>query len=169
MAVQIRGGNAINYRGDFLLLFHASDVKPLTGTLALLDWRCNSSISALWKRKPDLFKFGQLTVLAPQGKVPTRTVILTGLGSGKELDGGLRKEAYRLALDAAVKLGGGKIAVEGIPVSGVHDRSILDDLVTASGPYDKNGQLTLSLFSTDKDLILSMRNDMTGLDHRVKQ
>lgn len=169
MAVQIRGGNAMNYRGDFLLLFHTSDIKPLTGTPALLDWRCNSAISALWKRKPDLFKFGQLTVLATQGKVPTRTVILTGLGSGRELDGGLRKEAYRLALEAAVKLGGGKVAVEGILVSDVHDRSILDDLVTVSDPYDKNGQLTLSLFSTDKDLILSLRNGMTGVNRRVKQ
>ena len=84
MAVQIRGGNALNYRGDVLLLFHPLDIKPLTGTLALLDWRCNAAVSVLWKKKPDLFKFGQLTMLATQGKVPTETVIMTGLGSGEE-------------------------------------------------------------------------------------
>ncbi len=158
MAVQIRGGNALNYRGDVLLLFHPSDVKPLAGTLALLDWRCNAAVSVLWKRKPDLFKFGQLTVLATQGKVPTETVILTGLGSGEEFGRDLRKEAYHLALGAAVKLGGGKVAVEGIPLAGLHDKGVLDDLVAAARPFEKNGQHTVSLFSTDKDFTLSLRN-----------
>ena len=158
MAVQIRGGNALNYRGDVLLLFHPSDVKPLAGTLALLDWRCNAAVSVLWKRKPELFKFGQLTVLATQGKVPTETVILTGLGSGEELGSDLRKEAYRLALDAAVKLGAGKVAVEGIPLAGLHNKGVLDDLATAARPFEKNGKLTVSLFSTDQDFTLSLRN-----------
>jgi len=158
MAVQIRGGNALNYRGDVLLLFHPSDVKPLAGTLALLDWRCNAAVSVLWKRKPDLFKFGQLTVLATQGKVPTETVILTGLGSGEEFGRDLRKEAYRLALAAAVKLGGGKVAVEGIPLAGLHDKGVLDDLAAAARPFEKNGQHAVSLFSTDKEFTFSLRN-----------
>jgi len=158
MAVQIRGGNALNYRGDVLLLFHPSDVKPLAGTLALLDWRCNAAVSVLWKRKPDLFKFGQLTVLATQGKVPTETVILTGLGSGEEFGRDLRKEAYHLALSAAVKLGGGKVAVEGIPLADLHDKGVLDDLVAAARPFENKGQHTVSLFSTDKDFTLSLRN-----------
>ncbi len=157
MAVQIRGGNALNYRGDVLLLFHPSDVKPLAGTLALLDWRCNAAVSVLWKRKPDLFKFGQLTVLATQGKVPTQTVVLTGLGTSEELGRDMRIEAYRLALEAAAKLGGRKVAVEGIPLAGVHDKGVLDDLVVAAGPFEENGQLTVSLFSTDKDFTLSLR------------
>ena len=158
MAVQIRGGNALNYRGDALLLFHASDVKPLAGTLALLDWRCNAAVSLLWKRKPDLFKFGQLTVLATSSKVPTETVILTGIGSAEDFGLDLRKEAYRLSLDAAVKLGGGKVAVEGIPLAGLYDKSVLDDLIAAAAPFEKNGMLTVSLFSTDKDFILSLRS-----------
>ncbi len=157
MAVQIRGGNALNYRGDVLLLFHPSDVKPLAGTLALLDWRCNAAVSILWKRKPDLFKFGQLTVLATQGKVPTQTVVLTGLGTSEELGRDMRIEAYRLALEAAAKLGGRKVAVEGIPLACVHDKGVLDDLVVAAGPFEENGQLTVSLFSTDKDFTLSLR------------
>ncbi len=158
MAVQIRGGNALNYRGDILLLFHPSGVKPLAGTLALLDWRCNAAVSVLWKRKPELFKFGQLTVLATQGKVPTDIVILTGLGSGKEFGRDLRKEAYRLAFDAAVKLGARKVAVEGITLAGLHDKGVLDDLVAAAGPFEVNGQFTISLFSTDKDFTLSLRS-----------
>ncbi len=158
MAVQIRGGNALNYRGDVLLLFHPLDIKPLTGTLALLDWRCNAAVSVLWKKKPDLFKFGQLTMLATQGKVPTETVIMTGLGSGEEFSQDLRKEAYRLAFAAAVKLGGRKVAVEGIPIAGLHDQGVLDDLVDVARPYEKNGSLTISLFSTDKDFTLSLRN-----------
>jgi len=162
MTVQIRGGNALNYRGDVLLLFHPADVKPLNGTLALLDWRCNAAISVLWKRKPDLFKFGQLTVLATGGKIPTQTVILTGLGPGENFGPDLRAEAYRLALDAAVKLGGGKVAVEGIPLSGLQDEGVLEDLVAAVESFEKRGKLSLSLFSTDKDFILSLR-DKDGL------
>ena len=158
MAVQIRGGNALNYRGDVLLLFHPSDVKPLTGTLALIDWRCNAAISVLWKRKPDLFKFGRLTVLATQGKVPTQTVILVGLGSREEFVSDLRKEAYRLSIDAAMKLKGKKVAVEGIPLAGLHDKGVLDDLVAAAGSFIDNGQLAVSLFSTDNDFTLSLRN-----------
>ena len=159
MAVQIRGGNALNYRGDVLLLFHPSDARPLTGTLALLDWRCNAAVSHLWKRKPDLFRFGQLTVLASGHKVPTEKVILTGLGPGKNFSQDMRREAYRLALDASVKLGGGKVAVEGIPLSGSQDRGILEDLMTAARPYLEEGKLSLSLFSTDKDLISSLREE----------
>lgn len=158
MSVQIRGGNALNYRGDVLLLFHASDTRPLAGTLALLDWRCNAAVSLLWKKKPELFKFGQLTALATSRKVPTETVILTGLGPAEDIDSDMRKEAYRLALDAAVKLGGGKIAVEGIPLEGVHDKGVLSDLVAAARPFEKRGTLTVSLFSTDKNFILSLRN-----------
>jgi hypothetical protein len=158
MAIQIRGGNALNYRGDALLLFHPSDVRPLTGTLALLDWRCNAAVSILWKRKPDLFKFGQLTVLATNNKVPTETVILTGLGDGEEFGQDLRREAYRLALDAAVNLGGGKIAVEGIPIGEVNDEGVLDDLAAAVSTHEKNEKLAVSLFSNDKDFILSLRN-----------
>jgi len=158
MAIQIRGGNALNFRGDVLLLFHPSDVKPLAGTLAMLDWRCNAAVSILWKRKPDLFRFGQLTVLATRNKIPTETVILTGLGPREEFDRDLRKEAYRLALDAAAKLGGGKVAVEGILFAEPHGKGFMDDLAAVAGPFEKNGKLTLSLFSTDKDLILSLRN-----------
>jgi len=158
MAVQIRGGNALNYRGDALLLFHPSDVRPLSGTLALLDWRCNAAVSALWKLKPDLFKFGQLTVMAANRKVPTETVILTGLGAGEDFSRDLRIEAYHLALDAAFKLGGGKVAVESIPIAGVNDKSVLQDLAAAADLYEDKAKLTVSLFSSDKEFIFSLRN-----------
>lgn len=158
MAVQIRGGDALNFRGDALLLFHPSDVRPLTGTLALLDWRSNAAVSALWKRKPDLFRFGQLTVLAANRKIPTETVILTGLGTGEDFTRDLRKEAYHLALDAAFKLGGGKVAVEGIPIAGVNDKGVLQDLAAAAEVYEDKGDLTVSLFSSDKEFIFSLRN-----------
>lgn len=158
MAVQIRGGNALNYRGDVLLLFHPSDTRPLNGTLALLDWRCNAAVSLLLKRKPDLFRFGQLTALATNRKVPTETVILTGLGAGEDFEKDLRKEAYRLALDAAEKLGGLKIAVEGIPLAGIHDKGVYEDLVSVASRFERDSKLTISMFSTDKDLIFSLRN-----------
>ena len=163
MTIQIRGGDSLNYRGDVLLLFHPSDVRPLTGTLALLDWRCNAAVSLLWKKKPGLFKFGQLTALATSRKVPTETVILTGLGPAEDFGLDLRREAYRLAIDAAVRLGAEKVAVEGIAIDGIYDRSVLEDLMEAARAYEKNGTLTISLFSTDKEFIFDLRNgDVSG-------
>jgi hypothetical protein len=95
MNVKVLKGNCLDFQGEVVILFHFSDVIPLTGNPALLDWRCNASVSILLKRKPDLFKFGQLTVLATQGKFPAETVILTGLGASDALDVDLRREAGR--------------------------------------------------------------------------
>ena len=79
------------------------------------------------------------------------------VGPDEDFGRDLRKEAYRLALEAAAKLGGKKVAVEGIPLGGRHDKGALDDLTAAARPFEKNGQLTVSLFSTDKDFTLSIR------------
>lgn len=157
MTVQIRGGDVLNYRGEALLLFHPSDVKPLSGSLALLDWRFNAAVSLLWKRKADLFRFGQLTVMASQGKLPCDTVLLTGLGSQEDLSPDLRREAYRVALDAVARLGCTKVAVEGIPLDGSHDKGVLEDLNKAIRSLAGGDRLGVSLFSADKEFARSLR------------
>ncbi len=157
MTLQIRGGDPLHFRGDTLLLFHPSDVKPLDGTVALLDWRCNAAISVLRKRKPTLFRFGQLTVMATQGKIPCPTVILTGLGPGKRFSEDLRLEAYRIALEAALKLEGRKIAVEGIPMDGRYDEGVLQSLSRAVESLGMESR-AVSLFSGDREFVLSLRN-----------
>lgn len=150
MKIQLRGRNCLNYRGDIILLFHHSDIRPLTGNLALLDWRCNAAVSILWKRKTDLFKFGQLTILATQGKVPVETVILTGLGTSGGFDKDLRKEACRLALGAAFKVGAVDVAVDGTSLGSGQENQIADDLRSVIGDMERPGKLKIALFHGDE-------------------
>ena len=150
MKIQVRGGSCLNYRGDALLLFHHSDVKPLTGNLASLDWRCNAAVSILWKRKGNLLKFGQLTIIATQGKVRVDTVILTGLGPGDQFDGDLRREALHLALGAALKIGARVIAVDGSSLGGDGGEGIVEDLRSVLGDMKKRGKFNITLFSTEE-------------------
>ena len=147
MAVKVRGGNLLNFRGDALLLFHHSDVRPLCGSLALADWRLNAAVSILWKRKPELLRFGQLTVVASQGKVPADTIILAGLGPVEEFSSDLRREVYRLALESAVKLGLLRIAVQGTNLENETGNVSLEDLESALATTSVQDQLNVSLFS----------------------
>ncbi len=151
MAVQVRGGNQLNFRGDALLLFHHSDVRPLCGSLALTDWRLNAAVSILWKRKPELLRFGQLTVVASQGKVPAAKIILAGLGPVEEFSSDLRRETYRLALESAVNLGVIRIAVQGINLEDEAENGSLDDLESALGTIKVRDRLNVSLFSDHRE------------------
>ncbi|MDF1535580.1 MAG: M17 family peptidase N-terminal domain-containing protein [bacterium] len=146
MGVQVRGGNLLNFRGDALLLFHHSDVRPLGGTVAFADWRLNAAVSILWKRKSELFRFGQLTVVATQGKVPANTIILTGLGAVPDLSSDLRREAYRLALQSAVNLGVSRIAVQGINIEDEVEDGSLKALESALASSRMPNSLKVSLF-----------------------
>jgi hypothetical protein len=151
MKVQVRGGNCLNYRGDALLLFHHSDIRPLTGSLALLDWRCNATVSLLWKKKEDLLGLGQLTIIATQGKIPTETVILTGLGARKGFDKDLRKEACRLAFAAALKVRARKVAIDGFALGGEHAEGIVNDIQSALVDMEKAEKCSISLFTMDEE------------------
>jgi hypothetical protein len=146
MKIQVRGGNCLSHSADVMLLFHHSDIRPLTGSVALLDWRCNAAVSILWKRKKDLFRFGQLTIVASQGKVPVETVILTGLGASKDLDKDMRREACRLALGAAIKVGAMDIAIDGASLAVGQGKEITDDLRSIIRDMEKPGKLKIALF-----------------------
>lgn len=149
MKIQVRKGNCLDYSGEVIILFHFSDIRPLTGNPALLDWRCNASVSILWKRKLDLLKFGQLTIVATQGKIPTETVILTGLGTSDALDGDLRKEACRVALEAALKVGAKEVAVDASSLISDQEQITIDEIRSVLGEVDERGTLKIALFSGD--------------------
>ena len=144
--VQTRGGNLLNFRGDAMLLFHHSDVRPLEGTIALADWRLNAAVSILWKRKPELLRFGQLTVVATQGKLPSGTIILAGLGDTAEFSGELRREIYRLAIESALSLGLSRVAIQGIPLSGEDVDLSLEDLEGAMESVKGADGMSVSMF-----------------------
>jgi hypothetical protein len=149
--VKVRGGNLLNFRGDALLLFHHSDVRPLDGTVALVDWRLNAAVSILWKRKPDLLRFGQLTVVATQGKLPAETIILAGLGLSEEFSADLRREIYRLAVKSAVSLGLSRVAVQGIIVGDEKEDLSLEDLGLTLEAVEGASSLNVSLFSGHRE------------------
>jgi hypothetical protein len=149
MKVRVRGGNCLDFGGDALLLFHHSDVRPLTGTLALLDWRCNAAVSRLWKRKEDLLRFGQLTILATQGKVRAGTAILTGLGPMEAIDADLRHEALRLAVVAALGVGAKDVAVDGAALRGDGGEDVKEDLRRVLGSVKTGGNFSVALFLPD--------------------
>jgi hypothetical protein len=149
MKIQVRKGNCLDYKGEVIILFHFSDIRPLTGNLALLDWRCNASVSILWKRKQDLLKFGQLTIIATQGKIPTDTVILAGLGAIDTLDRDLRKEACRLALEAALKVGAREVAVDGSSLVSDQEHITADDIRSILESIDERDALRVAFFSGD--------------------
>jgi hypothetical protein len=151
--VQVRGGNLLNFRGDALLLFHHSDVRPLKGSVALVDWRLNAAVSILWKRKRELLRFGQLTVVATQGKLPSETIILAGLGLSDEFSADLRREIYRLAVKSAVSLGLSRVAVQGVVVGDEKEGQSLDDLGLALESVKGAGSLNVSLFPGHRDPI----------------
>ena len=147
MNVQLRGGNLLNFRGDALLLFHPSDVRPLDGTVAYADWRLNAAVSILWKRKAELLRFGQLTVIATQGKIPSDTIILAGLGEKDDLNADLRREIYRLAAGSAVNLSLTRIAVQEVVVENEVGNESIKDLVAALESVEGAESLSVSLFS----------------------
>lgn len=149
MKIKIGKGSCLKYRGEVIILFHFNDVRPLTGNPALLDWRCNASVSVLWKRKQDLFRFGQLTVLATQGKIPAGTAILAGLGTGDELDRDMRKEACRLAVDAALKLGAREVAIDGTSLFTGEGQIGTEEMKNVVEDIDKQGVLRIALYTGD--------------------
>jgi len=147
MRLQVRKGSCLDYEGQAIILFHFSDTRPLKGYPALLDWRCNASISTLWKRRLDLFKFGQLTIVATQGKLHAQTVILAGLGASDSLDGDLRKEACRLALAAALKVGAKEIAIDASSLAGGGEHVSADEIRSVLSDIDEKGTLRIALFT----------------------
>jgi len=151
MKIQVRSGSCLDFGGDVLLLFHHSDIRPLVGNLALLDWRCNAAVSQLWKRKEDLLKFGQMTILATQGKVHAGTAILAGLGPVGAFDGDLRRESLRLALRAALDVGAGNVAVDGAVLGGDEGEGVAEDLRNVLGSMEIPRAFTIALFFDDKE------------------
>jgi|GEM_PF-5502956 len=146
MRVLVRGGNCLDFAGDAVLLFHYSDVRPLEGALGLLDWRCNAVVSRLLKKKRDLFEYGSLSILAPQGKIPSSKVLITGLGPRGSFDADLRREILRISLLGARKVGGSKIALD----TGILERDIREnipeDLAGIIEESDLGPDLTIALF-----------------------
>ena len=150
MRILVRRGSCLDFAGDAVLFFHHSDIRPLEGNLALLDWRCNGAVSRLLKRKTDLMEFGKMSILAPQGKIPAEKVLITGLGPVGSMDGDLRREALLIALRGALKIGGVEIALDTGILEKDLQENLNEDLRKVLGGLDTPGTFTIALFSSGK-------------------
>jgi hypothetical protein len=150
MRVLVRGGNCLDFAGDAVLLYHYSDVRPLEGALGLLDWRCNAVVSRLVKKKTDLFEYGRMSILAPQGKIPSSKALITGLGPRSSFDADLRREILRISLLGVRRVGGLKIALD----TGILERdlgeNIPEDLTGIIEESDLGPDFTIALFRYSK-------------------
>ena len=150
MRVLVRGGNCLDFAGDAVLLYHYSDVRPLEGVLGLLDWRCNAVVSRLVKKKKNLFEYGKMSILAPQGKIPSSKALITGLGSKRSFDADLRREILRISLLGAQKVGGSKIALDTGVLEGDLGEGIPEDLTGIIEESDLGPDFTIALFRYSK-------------------
>lgn len=150
MRILVRRGNCLDFEGDAVLLFHHSDVVPLEGMVALLDWRCNAILSRLIQKKEGLLEFGRMSILAPQGKIPSEKALVTGLGRTGSLDEDLRAEALKIALKGAWKIGGTRVAID----TGILERDlpgdIGEDLSRVLGELALPEPFTVALFRSRK-------------------
>lgn len=170
MKLRLRGGDPLKFRGDVLILGHHSDHRPLRGTAGSLDWLFNASLSRLWIKKEDLLDFGQVTLFSPQGKLPSASVILVGLGRESDLSGDLRRESYRIALKAAGGLVVQAVAVEGIPLQEQWDMEVVDDLARAMGEITDPVARQVDLYIPSPELLASARETFqTNAEHHSHQ
>ncbi len=169
MKLHLRGSDPMKFDGDALILGHFDDICPLTGFMGQLDWVLNASISKLWKKRPDLFQFGTITLLATQGKISAFQVLLVGLGSKDKFNREMRREAFTLGFSSAAGIGAEKLAIEAFPVNGDRDRNIDEDLIT-SFPSTGNalgGKLFLYVGSPELLTVLSDRIKDSKVDPTV--
>lgn len=164
MNLYLRGGDPLKYRGDVLVLGHFSDTKPLAGTVAYLDWMFNASLSNLWKAKPGLLDFGVQTLLPTLGKLPFPYLVLMGLGRKGDLSGDLRKEIYRMGLNAALGMKARKLGCEVIPVSGKMDMSAIDDFALVAGKFGEGSLENASLFVPSPELLTEAKKVYTQME-----
>jgi len=164
MNLHLRGGDPLKYRGDVLILGHFSDIKPLTGTVAYLDWMFNASVSNLWKKKSGLLDFGTQTLIPTLGKLPFPYLVLMGLGQQEDFSGDLRQEIYRMGLVAALGMEGHRVGCEGIPVSGILDMSVIDDFSRTAGKLNDDSLENAALFIHSPDLLAEAKTVYTSSD-----
>jgi len=169
MNLHLRGGDPLKYRGDVLILGHFSDIKPLTGTVAHLDWMFNASISNLWKARPDLLDFAGQTLLPTLGKLPFPYLVLMGLGQREAFSGDLRQEIYRMGLQAALGMEARNVGCEGIPVSENMDMSVIDDFFLTSGKLGDKVFDHAALFIPSAELLTEAKTVYTSSEEGIDE
>lgn len=74
-------------RGDSLVAFCWSDVRPLVGTVAYLDWRLCGAVSHMVEGGDFLGKAGEVALMPIRGRLGMRRLFVFGLGSVRRNDG----------------------------------------------------------------------------------
>ncbi len=116
MGFRLLREDALRVASDPLVLGHFADARPLAGSPARLDWVLNALLSRAWRSRPGLFDYGRLTLLDTGGKFPFPRALLVGLGPRARFTREERREAYRIALQAAERGGAAMVAIEPFPL-----------------------------------------------------
>ena len=80
MKIEVSSKDVDKCETDVVVLLFFSDEKPLKGASGLVDWRMNGSLSELVKSEHLLGEKGESTLIAPQGRIKGKMIIMVGLG-----------------------------------------------------------------------------------------
>lgn len=122
-------------RNEALVVTFFADECPLRGAGGLIDWRLCGYLS---RRMQDGFISGHYgeTVLVPgQGRLPTETLLMVGLGSAKDLTAPRSKEVLEGTLDCLSGMGvrSAAMVLPGRSTGALAPDAALEALVAAAG------------------------------------
>jgi hypothetical protein len=90
---------------DSLVAFCWSDVRPLRGSVAYLDWRLCGAISYVFEAEHFMGKFGEVVLIPIRGRLGLRRLFVFGLGSIRRVDDSALR---RICMQATEVLGHAK-------------------------------------------------------------
>ena len=123
---------------ELIVLWHFSDERPLRGTSGLIDWKLDGRISKFIMDDRITGEWQEKVMLGSFKPLVDKRLVLIGLGPQEDFNPGRIRDAGRLAMRTAVKLG---IDSASITLPGV----INDDIVGVAeeflaGLVDEGGQ-----------------------------
>ena len=80
------------------------DVRPLKGSVSLIDWRLNGRLSDLILQGRISGEFAESLIMPSQGRLAAREIILFGLGQSREITEKKFEEGVSLLIEKLVKL-----------------------------------------------------------------
>lgn len=87
------------------------DVRPLKGSVSLIDWRLNGRLSDLILQGRISGEFAESLIMPSQGRLAAREIILFGLGQSGEMTEKKFEEGVSLLIEKLVKLKSGEVVV----------------------------------------------------------
>ncbi len=123
---------------ELIVLWHFSDERPLRGTSGLIDWKLDGRISRLIMDGRITGEWQEKVMLGSFNPLADKRLVLIGLGPQEDFNPGRIRDAGRLAVRTAVKLG---VDSASITLPGIIDGDIVavaEEFL--AGLVDESGQ-----------------------------